>query len=83
MSNEQNNKAIKDYDKEERKPLIEALAKAMTNLANLITFNNILALGLACIFCYQEIVGNRTQEFTTVFMAIVSFYFASNLKKGE
>ena len=80
---EQNERqSLEEFAPEERKPLVEALAKILTNLANLITFNNILALGLACIFCYQEIKGNRTQEFTTVFMAIVSFYFASNLKKG-
>lgn len=59
------------------------MSKFVTKLTNLIEVKKIIAILVISVFCYlsaKEIVS--TEQFTTVAIMIVSFYFGQSTVKG-
>lgn len=54
-------------------------------LAKLVNVKSIVTLLLTLLFCVMSYVGRVSQEFLTIYVMIISFYFGtqSNKKEGE
>jgi len=52
-------------------------------LANLLSVKSIVTLILTCVFAYKAIIGEISQDFMTIYMAIIAFYFGTQAQKNQ
>lgn len=53
-------------------------------LTNLLTVKSLVTVLLTIVFCYLAVIGRITDEnFMEVFLMIISFYFGTQVKKGD
>lgn len=65
---------------EVRVSMKDALTK---RLANLLSVKSIVTIILTLVFAYKTVVGQPSQEFMTVYMVVIAFYFSSQTEKNK
>lgn len=51
-------------------------------LANLLSVKSIVTLILTGVFAYMAVTGQISQDFMTIYMAIIAFYFGTQAEKA-
>ena len=51
-------------------------------LANLLSVKSIVTLILTCVFAYMAVTSQISQDFMTIYMAIIAFYFGTQSEKA-
>ena len=69
----------KDYvEVEVRRTMKDIL---MRRLANLLSVKSIVTLILTVVFAYMAVTSQISQDFMTIYMAIIAFYFGTQAEK--
>ena len=54
----------------------------MRRLANLLSVKSIVTLILTVVFAYMAVTSQISQDFMTIYMAIIAFYFGTQAEKA-
>ena len=57
--------------------------KIIKRLGNLLSVKSIVTLVLTGVFAYMAIVGKISQDFMTIYAAIIAFYFGTQSQKTQ
>lgn len=60
--------------------MIEVLTK---RLANLLSVKSLVTIALTAAFCVLTVQGKVTQEFNTVYLMVIAFYFGTQNAAGS
>lgn len=55
----------------------------LKRIANLLSVKSLVTLILTCVFAYKAIAGSISQDFMTIYMAIIAFYFGTQSQKQQ
>ena len=50
-------------------------------LGNLLSVKSIVTLALTAVFAYMAVIGAISQDFMTVYVVVITFYFGSQSQK--
>lgn len=51
--------------------------------ANLLSVKSLVTLILTVVFAYKAVTGSISQDFMTIYMAIIAFYFGTQSQKQQ
>ena len=51
--------------------------------ANLLSVKSLVTLILTVVFAYKAVMGSISQDFMTIYMAIIAFYFGTQSQKQQ
>lgn len=57
------------------------MEKIVDSIAKLMTVKSLVTIALTVGFIVQSVRGEMTNEFSTVYMAVISFYFGTQYQK--
>lgn len=57
--------------------------KIIKRLGNLLSVKSIVTLVLTGVFAYMAIVGKISQDFMTIYVVIIAFYFGTQSQKTQ
>ena len=52
-------------------------------LASLLSVKSLVTLALTVTFCVRTVMGQVTQEFNTVYLMVIAFYFGTQNAKAQ
>ena len=55
----------------------------LKRIANLLSVKSLVTLILTCVFAYKAVSGAISQDFMTIYMAIIAFYFGTQSQKQQ
>ena len=56
---------------------------ALKRLTNLFTVKSIVTITLTITFCVLECCGSLSQDYMTIYTAVIGFYFGTQSRKDE
>ena len=52
-------------------------------VSNLLTVKSIVTITLTVVFCVLECCGSLSQDYMTIYTAVIGFYFGTQTKRNE
>ena len=57
--------------------------KIMKRISHLLSVKSLVTLALTVTFCVLTVMGQVTQEFNTVYLMVIAFYFGTQNAKAQ
>ena len=52
-------------------------------IANLLSVKSLVTIVLTIVFAYMAVIGNISQDFMTIYVVIIAFYFGTQSQKTQ